>query len=155
MYAWMRGWVPGRHRALLGEAMQTRRSAPQSQCDRQVTQLLLILRDAGPMRFEDCVKVLNGDSGEEWLTRGRSHALVDATLREALVRAWCDPRTPLERELMRPVVDRLEALEAYIAREYPVKDDGSEKTLERELLLHMGRGVELLRWDEKKARIKG
>jgi len=143
----MRALVPGRHRALLGTMLlQTRRSTEGSQCERQVTQLLVLLREEGPMRTNECVAVLDGD--ERWLTGRRSHALVDATLGEAFLRAWYDPRTPLERESMRQVVDRLEALESYIAREFAV--DSPAETLERELLLHMGRGMEVLRWDEKK-----
>lgn len=148
MYPWMRTWVPGRHRALLGRLLlQTQRSTAGSQCERQVTQLLVLLRDEGPMRTNECIAVLDGED-ERWLTGRRSHALVDATLGEAFIRAWYDPRTPLERESMRQVVDRLEALESYIMREFAV--DRPEETLERELLLHMGRGMEVLRWDEKK-----
>ena len=147
MYSWMRAVVPARHRAMLGTLlMQTRRSAPGSQCDRQATQLLVLL-SAAEMRFDECVTLLDGEE-EGWLTGGRSHALVDATLQEALVRAWCDPRTARDRETMRAVVDRLEALEAHIAKVYPVVC-ANESDVERALLRHMGRGCEVLCWEKK------
>ena len=143
MYPWLRALVPGRHRALLGAMLRTPRSEPGSKCDRQVTQLLLLLRDK--LCLEACVALLDGE--EHWLTQNQSHALVDATLREALMRAWYDPCAPREREAMLRIVDRIEALEAHIKTEYPVE---KRAPLDRELLVHMGQGVALLAMDVKK-----
>ena len=148
MRPWIRTLVPGRHRALRG-SMVTRRSAAGSQCSRQVTQLLLLLSDG--LRIEECVALLDGGEAR-WLTGNRSHALVDATLREALMRAWYDPCTPREREEMARVANRLEALETYIEARFPVE---RVESVERELLLHMGRGMEVLRWDEKNRQAPG
>ena len=85
MNAWMRAMVPARHRVLFGTlTQQTRRSVTGSQCDRQATQLLVLLSGTD-MRIDECVALLDGDE-ERWLTDGRSHALVDATLQEAMAR---------------------------------------------------------------------
>ena len=153
MYSWMRAVVPARHRAMLGTLLlQARRSAPGSQCDRQATRLLVLLSEAD-MRIDACVELLDGGE-ERWLTDRRSHALVDATLQEALARAWCDPRSSRDRETMRAVVDRLEALEAHLLKVYPVLCVDEGDAVERALLTHMGRGCEVLCL-EKKQRAKG
>jgi hypothetical protein len=154
MNAWMRAVVPARHRVLFGTlTQQMRRSATGSQCDRQATQLLVLLSGAD-MRIDECVALLDGDE-ERWLTDGRSHALVDATLQEAMARAWCDPRTARDRETMRAVVDRLEALEAHLIKVYPVRCADEGDAVERALLRHLGRGCEVLCLEKKQRAKRG
>lgn len=144
--------VSARHRATMAY-LAGKRCSQGSQCQTQAFALIaLLIRGQSNIDNELVIDINNEslrllDGSERWLYgRHQTRALALATLQEALIQAQYDHVMAHEREAMHRVVGRLERLETllYTGALARCSDTADTEEARCALLVHMGRGMELL-----------
>lgn len=154
----LRRWLPARTRALITRTVG-RRCSPGSRCQLLARTLIERIERAlaapppdvtadGATRLSEaevrgCLRLVDSD---QMMREHATRALALATLQEALIQSQFERTATHERDAMGAVARELEYLETrlYAAPFASCTDAPEDEDARRALLLHLGRGIELL-----------